>query len=97
MSRNDNQSTLGDAIKLLLKNYQLDQKYAEYKAIHSWEENMGPLIARHTKKLYIKDNKLFIHVDSAALRHELSMAKEKIMKLINDEAGVNLVNEVILR
>lgn len=92
-----NSHSLGDAIKQMLKRYQLDQKYAEYKAIHSWEKNMGPMIARHTKKLYIKDNKVFIHVDSAALRQELSFSKEKIISFINEEAGAELVKEVILK
>lgn len=92
-----NTHSLGDAIKVMLKRYQLDQKYAEYKAIHAWEKNMGPLIAKHTKQIYIKDNKIFIKVDSAALRQELGYSKEKIMAFINDEAGTQLVNEVILK
>lgn len=95
MSHND--QSLGDAIKEMLKNYQLDQKYAEFKAVHAWEKNMGPMIAKHTKKIYIKDNKVFIQVDSAALRHELGFQKEKIIQMINEEAGKDLVNEVIIR
>jgi predicted nucleic acid-binding Zn ribbon protein len=58
---------------------------------------MGAMIAKHTKDLYIKHQQLFVTLDSAALRNELSLAKTKIVKMLNDEVGSQVIVEVILK
>ncbi|HRG51851.1 MAG TPA: DUF721 domain-containing protein [Bacteroidia bacterium] len=92
-----NEHTLKEAIEQLLKAYRLDSKLAERKLIASWEHVMGIMIAKHTTDLYIKHKQLFVTLDSAALRNELSLAKTKIVKLLNDEAGSEVITEVILK
>jgi predicted nucleic acid-binding Zn ribbon protein len=92
-----NEHSLKDAIQLLLKTYKLDDRLAERRLISSWESVMGSMIAKHTTDIYIKHQQLFVTLDSAALRNELSLAKSKIVKMLNDEVGKNVINEVILR
>ncbi|HSH66900.1 MAG TPA: DUF721 domain-containing protein [Bacteroidia bacterium] len=92
-----NEHTLKEAIDQLLKVYRLDGKLAEHKLIASWEQVMGVMIAKHTKDLYIKHKQLFVTLDSAALRNELSLARNKIVKLLNEEAGSEVITEVILK
>ena len=41
------------------------------------------------------EGKLIIRLDSAALRNELSFAKSKIVKSLNDEMGTEIVKEVV--
>ncbi|MDP1744336.1 MAG: DUF721 domain-containing protein [Bacteroidota bacterium] len=92
-----NEHSLKDAIQLLLKTYKLDDRLAERRLIGSWESVMGSMIAKHTTDIYIKHQQLFVTLDSAALRNELSLAKSKIVKMLNDEVGKSVINEVILR
>lgn len=96
MSRH-NEHTLKEAIEQLLKAYKLDSKLAERKLIASWQQVMGAMIAKHTTDLYIKHKQLFVTLDSAALRNELALAKTKIVKLLNDEVGSEVITEVILK
>lgn len=96
MSKN-NEHTLKEAIDQLLKAYKLDGKLAERRLIASWEQVMGAMIAKHTKDLYIKHKQLFVTLDSSALRNELSLAKTKIIKMLNDEVGSEVITEVILK
>ncbi|MFL5763794.1 MAG: DUF721 domain-containing protein [Bacteroidia bacterium] len=96
MSRH-NEHTLKEVIGQMLKAYKLDEKLAERKLISSWETVMGPMIAKHTTDLSIKYQQLFVTLDSAALRNELAMAKGKMVKMLNDEAGSEVIKEVILR
>lgn len=96
MSRH-NEHSLKEVINQLLKAYKLDDKLAERRLIASWESVMGVMIAKHTKDLYIKHQQLFVTLDSAALRNELSLAKTKIVKMLNDEAGSEVIVEVILK
>ncbi len=96
MSRH-NEHSLKKVIDQLLKAYKLDDKLAERRLIASWESVMGAMIAKHTKDLYIKHQQLFVTLDSAALRNELSLAKTKIVKMLNDEVGSQVIVEVILK
>ena len=88
---------LGEAIKDFLKAYRLEEKWNETKLIRAWEKVLGRLIANHTKELYIRNRILFAHVDSAALRNELSYAREKIVKALNQEVCADVIEDVVIR
>lgn len=92
-----NQRTIKQAIGELLKSYQLDGKMAEVKLISSWEKIMGAMIAKHTTDIFIRNKHLFVKLDSAALRQELSYGKEKIVKLLNDAAGSRVIEQVVFQ
>jgi predicted nucleic acid-binding Zn ribbon protein len=55
------------------------------------------MIAKHTKDIYIKNKQLFVTLDSSALRNELSMAKTKIIKMLNEAVGSEIINDIILK
>ncbi|OFY87392.1 MAG: hypothetical protein A3F72_04105 [Bacteroidetes bacterium RIFCSPLOWO2_12_FULL_35_15] len=92
-----NEHSLKEVIDKLLKVYKLDDKLAERRLISSWDSVMGEMISKHTKDLYIKNKQLFVTLDSSALRNELSLAKTKIIKMLNDATGQNVINEVIFK
>jgi predicted nucleic acid-binding Zn ribbon protein len=92
-----NEHSIKDAIQKLLKVYKLDDKLAERRLISSWEEVMGKMIANHTKDLYVRNKQLFVTLDSSALRNELAMAKSKIIKMMNEAAGSDVINDVVLK
>jgi predicted nucleic acid-binding Zn ribbon protein len=86
---------LGEVIKELIETYSLEGKLNEVKVIHSWEKVVGEMIARHTKDLYIKNGKLFVKIDSPALKNELTYSTSTIIENLNSEAGTKVVDEVI--
>lgn len=94
--RKSDTAPLGDAIQDLLKVYKLQSKFDETRLINSWEKLMGKTIAARTSKIYIKDQKLFIKISSAPLKKELSISKEKILTIFNNEIGEGIINEIIL-
>ena len=91
------EKTLKEAIQELLKVYKLEGRLNEVRLISSWEKVMGKMIANHTKGIFINRKKLFVTIDSAALRAELFYAKEKIVKMLNDEIGQLVVEDVIFQ
>ena len=86
---------LGEVIKELIETYSLEGKLNEMKIIHSWEKVVGEMIARHTKDLYIRNGKLFVKIDSPALKNELSYSASMIVENLNAEAGCKVIDEVI--
>ena len=92
-----NEHSIKEAIEHLLKAYKLDDRLAEKKLIASWGKVMGKMIANHTTDLSIRNKQLCVSLDSAALRNELALAKTKMIKILNEEVGSEVINDVILR
>jgi len=92
-----NEYTIKDLVEKMLQVYGLDRKLAEQKLISSWESVMGSIIAKHTKDIFINKQQLFVTLDSSALRKELSMAKSKIITMMNQAAGESVINEIIFK
>ena len=95
--RNTNEQTLKEVINEMLNSYHLRDKLSEVNIVQSWERLMGKLIAKNTSRIYIKQKKLFLHIESAPLRQELTYSKSKIIDIINKEAATDLIHEVVIR
>ncbi len=57
---------------------------------------MGKTIANRTDAIFFKESKLIVKLNSSVLREELSFSKNKIIQLLNDDIGEEVVKEVIL-
>jgi predicted nucleic acid-binding Zn ribbon protein len=94
--KSTNSFTLGDAISEYLSSTGMDKRLAEKKAVGAWERLMGLMIAKHTTEISIKDKTLYLKLDSSVLRQELSFAKDKIKDIMNKEAGMTVVEKVVV-
>ena len=92
-----NEYTIAEAIREMMETYRLDGKLKEMNVLNSWEKLMGPLISKYTKKLQIENKVLYVHLDSAALRQELSYSKTRIIEMLNQEAGGEVITEIAFR
>lgn len=81
----------------MLRAYGLGPKLDEISLLKSWEEVTGPMIVKHTKDLYFKSGVLYVELDSAPLRQELSFAKSKLKEKLNQAAAKNMVNEIVFK
>jgi predicted nucleic acid-binding Zn ribbon protein len=87
---------LGDLIKEFYELHKGPDYMNEIKVINSWPKVVGPFIASHTIDLSIKEGRLFVRVDSDALRSELSYSKSLLMKNLNEMVGKEIVKEIVL-
>ena len=87
---------LGDLIKAFYEQHRGSEYLDEVKVVESWPKVVGPFIASHTIYLSIKDGRLFVRVDSDALRSELSYSKSLLMKNLNETVGKEIVKEIVL-
>lgn len=92
-----NEHSIKEVIEQMLKAYRLDDRMAEKRLISAWDNVMGAMIAKHTKEIYINNKQLYVTLDSSALRNELSMARSKIIKMLNESVGSEVINEIILK
>ena len=92
--RTANQSTVGEVIDKLMKAYCLDGKLKEMDVIEAWGDMMGIAVANRTKSIQIRNKTLFLTMDSAVMRDELSYGKSIIIQRINEKAGFEMITNV---
>ncbi len=92
--RSANQATVGELIDKLMKAYRLDGKLKEMDVIEAWGEMMGIAVANRTKQIQIRNKTLFLTMDSAVMRDELSYGKTVIIERVNQKAGFEMINDV---
>ena len=90
-----NEKSLGDAIREMLSDYHLDNKLNEVRLIGCWKDVVGEMIDKHTENLYIRKKKLYVKLDSPALKNELMYEKSRILKSLNDEAGLKVIEGLV--
>ena len=95
--RKSNDLSLKEALEAMIKSYRLEDKMNQVKIINAWEKVMGPAVAHRTIEIKIIDRTLFVTLSSASLRQELFMAKEKLIQSLNDEVGVKVLEDVVLK
>ena len=85
---------IAEVIKELLKNYDITSKFNEAHVITSWDKLMGPSVTKYTVKIEVEKRILFVKLSNAALKQELSYARQKIKKMLNDEVGEEVLLDV---
>ena len=58
---------------------------------------MGNGVKSYTREVVLKGTTLYVELTSAVLRQELTYGKSKIIKMMNDELGREVIKEVVLR
>jgi predicted nucleic acid-binding Zn ribbon protein len=94
--RNTSEITLKEAIEALLRTYKLADKLNEVKLMSAYPKVVGKVISRHTVDLRIKYKILQITVDSAALKHEMTFMREKLIKKLNKSVGIEVIDDIRL-
>lgn len=92
--KKSNEILLGDAISAFLKENNLESRLNETRLVGAWEQVTGKLIARHTLQMNVRDKILYVKVDSAALREELSFQKSKLIAKLNKAAGTEVIEDI---
>ena len=83
-----------EVILKALREQGLETPLLQKRLIDSWPEVMGPAIASYTDQLYIRNQTLFVHLTSPALRFELSMQRQDIVNRLTAHAGSQVIADV---
>lgn len=97
MIRKTNDQPLKEVLEQWLKTYKHKSKLNQTRVAEAWREMMGPTISTYTRRVYIRKNTLFIQIEAASLRQELSYAKDKIKKNLNDKLGEEIIQKVVIQ
>ncbi|MGI9158346.1 MAG: DUF721 domain-containing protein, partial [Saprospiraceae bacterium] len=85
--KKQNDLTLQDAMKSMLREYRLDNQVNETRVKAIWEQVMGKTIATYTSNITVQKNILYLTIVSAPLKQELLYAKDAIRQRVNEAVG----------
>lgn len=95
--RKNEEMKLGDLLKSFVDENKLDKGLNQVKIRDVWTSQMGPAIEKYTTGIKLKNDVLYVQLSSSVLREELSYGKEKIIRNLNEEMGIELVSKLVLR
>jgi predicted nucleic acid-binding Zn ribbon protein len=77
-----------------LREQGLETPLLQKRIIDAWPEVMGEVINRYTDNLVIRNQTLFVHLTNPALRMELSMQRQDIVRRLNAHVGSQVIAEI---
>ena len=89
--------SLAEAVQDYLREMNLEGKLNEVHLINSWEEIVGKALSSRTSKIYIKNQILFVHLNSSVVRNELLMLRQTLKDKLNEKAGAEVIKDIVLR
>lgn len=89
-----NSILIRDIILKNLREQGLETPLLQKRLIDSWSEVMGQLIASYTDDLYIRNQTLFVKLKNPALRSELSLQRQEIVRRLNSHVGSQVIADV---
>ena len=89
MKRNDAEQ-IGKLIQQYLRQESLESPLNEQRLLDAWPQVLGPA-ASYTSNLYIRNQTLYVHLTSAALRREL------LVRTLNQRVGATVITNIIFR
>ena len=89
-----NSILIKDIILKNLRDQGLETPLLQKRLIDAWPVVMGETIASYTASLNIRNQTLFVHLTSPALRMELSMQRQDIVRRLNEHVGNQVIADV---
>lgn len=97
MAKRENDSySVKEIMQRFIKENNLSKGMQKIKAEETWNKMMGPGVANHTSAVKLQNKTLIIQLTSSVLREELSYGKEKIIKMMNEEFGDEIISKLML-
>jgi len=95
--RNAELATIQEVMQQMRQCSPHKHKLEEATLACAWRAAMPEIVRKRTKRLFYKQEKLFVQLSSSPLRQELQLNKDKIRELLREHAqGCNLMDVVFL-
>ena len=95
--RENTDKPIAEIIRAWMGEYRHEGKFDQSRLRTVWNQKMGTSIAKYTRNLVLVKGTLYLSIDSAPLRDQLSFQKEQIRTMLNREIGKDAVKQVVVR
>ncbi|WP_248722259.1 DUF721 domain-containing protein [Seonamhaeicola sp. ML3] len=95
--RHNEHISIKDALKEFVETNKLEKGLDKVNVAEAWAKLMGNGINNYTTSVNLQRETLYVQLSSSVLREELSYGKQKIIDMLNEELGKEIVKKLILR
>jgi len=95
--RFNEEQSIQDVLKNFISHNKLQGGIDKIEVKEVWFRLMGNGVANYTEEVELRKDTLYVKLTSSVLREELMFGREKIIKLINQEIGKEVVKALVLR
>jgi len=88
---------IGDVLHDFIESNKLQKGIDEIDIREAWNKLMGVAIEKYTTALKLERETLFVRLSSSVLREELSYGKQKIIAMLNEEVGKEIIKKIVFR
>ena len=88
---------MGELLEEFFRRPYIAAKVAEGKLPETWRAVVGDRTANETTELRLENHILHVRIRSSILRQELFYQRDALRDALNEQAGVRLINAVIIR
>lgn len=89
--------TMSDALKEFVKENRLNRGLDEVNITELWNSELGPAVKKYTTGVKLQREVLYVQLSNSVLRQELSYGKTKIIQLLNEAMGKEIIKKLVLR
>ncbi|MFS4469348.1 DUF721 domain-containing protein [Maribacter sp. 2210JD10-5] len=98
MAKRENENrSMKEALSAFIQENKLEKGMNKIDVQEAWSNLMGNGVDNYTTAVDLKGDTLFVSLSSSVLREELSLGKSKIVRMLNEELGKELVKKIVLR
>ena len=95
--RNWDNQPIEDILKEFVKTNNLQSGLDKVNVREAWANLMGNGVNNYTTAIELKHEILYVQLSSSVLREELSYGNEKIVTMLNESIGKDVVKKLVLR
>ncbi len=95
--KKQNNLNMGEALEAFIQKNKLQKGIDKVRVREAWATLMGNGVNNYTTAVELQQTTLFVSLSSSVLREELSHGKSKIIAMLNEELGKDLVKKIVLR
>ena len=95
--RNNDNQPIENILKEFVKTNNLQSGLDKVDVRDAWIKLMGNGVNNYTTAIELKHDVLYVKLSSSVLREELSYGNEKIVRMLNESVGKDIVKKLVLR
>ena len=97
MSRSGTSRPLSEVLEALVDRMNIRSRLDEAKVVDTWRQLAGPELCAVTDGAWVRGQKLFVRVTSAACRQELHLDRSGWRDRLNRQLGAERIEEIVFR
>ena len=92
-----NSESIGELIRQYLRQQGLEAPLNEHRLLQGWTHVMGPIVARYTRDLVVRNQTLYVRLSSPVIRQELMMQRRELVTRLNAYVGAQVICDIMFQ